>query len=210
MTFRARPLSTLFVIVAIAVIVPSCLFVKAPEQKTDVQNVALSPQPEIEMSDELVRTRAGDLIALMPKGWVFLDTKGDASADIVAIAVDPDYTLSMVVSSIPAAESSREQVQSEGLLGLARVAYQKHVRKSAGTAKLVGTYRIAELGPRRFGVYDFSTTGGAQRTRSAVCTSSLGNHYEVSLVPLNVSGKDVPDNSEQEKIFRSILATVQY
>ncbi|HLP27748.1 MAG TPA: hypothetical protein VK147_03845, partial [Candidatus Didemnitutus sp.] len=94
MTFRVSPLSTILVIVAITMLVPSCLFVKAPEQKTDVQNVALSPQPEIEMSDELVRTRAGDMIALMPKGWVFLDSKGDASADIVAIAVDPDYTLS--------------------------------------------------------------------------------------------------------------------
>lgn len=146
-------------IVVFSIIVPSCLFVKAPEQKSDVQNVALSPQPEIEMSDELVRTRAGDMITLMPKGWVFLDTKGDASADIVAIAVNPEYTLSMVVSSIPAAESSREQIQAEGLLGLARVAYQKHVRKSAGTSKLVGTYRIAELGARRFGVYDFSTSG---------------------------------------------------
>ncbi|MCX6139261.1 MAG: hypothetical protein NTX15_00240 [Candidatus Kapabacteria bacterium] len=210
MTYRASPLSTFIVIVAFALIVPSCLFVKAPDQKTDVQNVALSPQPEIEMGDDLVRTRAGDLIALMPKGWVFLDAKGDASSDIVAIAVNADYSLSMVVSAIPAAESTREQIQTEGLLGLARVAYQKHVRKSAGTAKLVGTYRIAELGPRRFGVYDFSTNGGALRTRSAVCISSLSNHYEVSLVPLNVSGKDVPDDAEQEKIFRSILATVQY
>ena len=103
-------------IVVFSIIVPSCLFVKAPEQKSDVQNVALSPQPEIEMSDELVRTRAGDMIALMPKGWVFLDTKSDASADIVAIAVNPEYTLSMVVSSIPAAESSREQIQAEGEL----------------------------------------------------------------------------------------------
>ena len=210
MTVRVSPLLCVIAIVAFAIVVPSCLFVKAPEQKSDVQNVALSPQPEIEMSDELVRTRSGDMITLMPKGWVFLDTKSDASADIIAIAVNPEYTLSMVVSSIPAAESSREQIQAEGLLGLARVAYQKHVRKSAGTAKLVGTYRIAELGPRRFGVYDFSTSGGALRTRSAVCTSSLGNSYEVSLVPLAVSGRDVPDNAEQERIFRSILATVQY
>lgn len=206
----ARQLSSVVLAIIVVLVLPSCLFVKAPEQKTDVQNVALSPQPEIEMGDELVRTRAGDMIALMPKGWVFLDAKGEASADIVAIAVNPDYTLSMVVSSIPAAESSREQVQSEGLLGLARVAYQKHLRKSAGTAKLVGTYRIAELGPRRFGLYDFSTTGGSHKIRAAVCTSSLGNHYEVSLVPLSVSGKDVPDVNEQDRIFRSIIATVQY
>lgn len=202
-------MSRVLALILLAAVLPSCLFVKAPEQKVDIQNVALSPQPELEMSDELVRTRAGDMIALLPKGWLFLDTKGDASADIIAVAVNPDYTLTMVVSSIPHTEVTREQHETEGLLGLARVAYQKHVRKSAGTVKLVGTYRIAELGPRRFGVYDF-TANGALRTRSAVCTSSLGNHYEVSLVPITVSGKDLPDAAEQDRIFRSILATVQY
>ncbi len=194
----------------LVVAVPSCLFVKAPQQTEDVQHVALSPQPQIDMSDELVRTRAGDLIALLPRGWVFLDAKGEASADIVSIAVNPDYTMSMVISSIPHGESTREMTEDEGMLGLARVAYQKHVRKSAGAVKLIGTYRTAELGPRRFGLYDFSMTAGGLRTRAAVCTSTLGNHYEIALVPLTVSGKDVPDNATQEATFRSILATVQY
>jgi hypothetical protein len=197
-------------VVMLAITLPSCLFVKAPQQTDDVQHVALSPQPQIEMSDELVRTRAGDLIALLPRGWVFLDTKGEASADIVSVAVNPEYTLSMVVSSITHGESTREMTDGEGMLGLARVAYQKHVRKSAGAVKLIGTYRTAELGPRRFGLYYVSMASGGLRTRAAVCTSTLGNHYEIALVPLTVSGKDVPDNATQEATFRSILATVQY
>lgn len=204
MTFR----SVLYV--ALCLSLQSCLFVKAPEDKVEVHNVALSPQPEIEMSDNLVRTRMGDLIALLPKHWVFLDTKNEASSDILSVAVNPDYTMTMVVSSLPAAESAREKVAVEGLLGLARSAYQKHVRKTGGTAKLVGGYRIAELGARTFVGFDFSTAGGAMRTRCAVCTSSLGNHYEIALVPLNVTGRDLPDAQEQERIFRSILATVQY
>lgn len=200
----------LIALLASAVIIPSCLFVKAPEEKIEVHNVALSPQPEIEMSDNLVRTRAGDLIALLPKGWVFLDTRNEASADILTVAVNPEYTLSMVVSSIPPAESSKERLANEGLLGLARSAFQKHVRKTGGIAKNVGGYRIAQLGARTFAGFDFSTTGGGMRTRCAVCTSSLGNHYEISLVPLNITGRDLPDAQEQERIFRSILATVQY
>ncbi len=199
-------LATALVVTAL----PSCLFVRAPQQNEDVQHVALSPQPQIDMSDELVRTRAGDLIALLPRGWVFLDTKGESSADIVSVAVNPDYTLSMVVSSISHGESTRELTEGEGMLGLARVAFQKHVRKSAGAVKLIGTYRTAELGPRRFGLYDFSMAAGGLRTRAAVCTSTLGNHYEIALVPLTVSGKDVPDNTTQEATFSSILATVQY
>ncbi len=206
---RRRTIS-IVVMALLGITLPSCLFVKAPQQTDDVQHVALSPQPQIDMSDELVRTRAGDLIALLPKGWVFLDAKGEASADIVSIAVNPEYTLSMVLSSIQHGESTREVTEEEGMLGLARVAYQKHVRKSAGAVKLIGTYRTAELGPRRFGLYDFSMVAGGLRTRAAVCTSTLGNHYEIALVPLTVSGKDVPDNATQEVIFRSILATVQY
>lgn len=200
----------LVLVVVCVTLIPSCLFVKAPEDKVEVQNVSLSPQPEIEMSENLIRTRSGDLVALLPKHWVYLEPRNEAAADVLSIAVNPEYTLSMVVSSIPSSESSRERLASGGLLGLARIAYEKHVRKTGGAAKLVGGYRIAELGARSFVGFDFSTTGGGMRTRCAVCTSSLGNHYEIALVPLNVTGRDIPDAQEQERIFRSILATVQY
>lgn len=195
---------------AMLVATTSCLFVKAPEQKVVIENVSLSPKPEIEMSDELVRTRTGDMIALLPKGWFFLDTKGQESSDIIAVAVNPEYTISAVFASIPNSESSKEQLEKEGVLGLARVSFSKHARKTANSTKLVGTYSTAELGLRTFGCYEFSSTGGSMRTRCAVFTSSIGNHYEFALVPLTVSGKDLLPDVEQQKIFRSILATVQY
>lgn len=195
----------------IALSVPGCLFVKAPpDQSPEVQNVALSPQPEVPMSDEIIRTRAGDMIAFLPQGWVFLDTKDRQSADVVAVAVNPDYTLSAVFSTIADAESSREARETEGVLGLARIAFSRHARKTAGATKLVGTYGTAELGPRRFGTYAFSTTGGAQRTRCAVFTASTGTQYEFALVPLAVSGRDIPPDADIQSIFRSILSTVQY
>lgn len=193
-----------------AAMLTSCLFVKAPEQKVDVNNVALSPQPDIEMSDVLVRTRAGDMIALLPKGWVFLDTKSQSSTDVIAVAVDPDYTMSLVFSGIPHSESNRETLAQEGVLGLARIAYSKHARKTAGATRLVGTYGTAQLGPRTFGTYEFSASGGAMRTKCAVFTSSIGNHYEFALVPMAISGKDVPPDAELQRIFRSMLATIQY
>lgn len=195
---------------SLCLLATSCLFVKAPEQKAVVENVALSPKPEIEMSDELVRTRTGDMIALLPKGWFFLDTKGQESSDIFAVAVNPDYTVSAVFASIPNSESSKEMLEKEGVLGLARASFNKHARKTANSTKLIGTYSTAELGPRRFGCYEFSTSGGSMRTRCAVFSSSLGNHYEFALVPMTVSGKDLLPDAEQVKIFRSILATVQY
>jgi len=192
--------STLFV---------SCLFVKPPDQNTEVSNAPLSPMPEIEMSDELVRSTSGDMIALLPKGWLFLDSRSEQSSEVVAIAVNPEYTLSAVFSALPG-EAPKEQLEKEGLLGLSRAAYNKHVRKTAGTAKLIGTYSLAELGPRKFGLYDFSSSSTAPRTRCAVFTSSTGNHYEFALVPLTVTGKDLPPDADILKVFRSIVATIQY
>lgn len=210
MSQRVLNKSVVFLLIIGCASLTGCLFVKAPEKKVDVQHQALSPQPEIEMSDELVRTRSGDMIALLPKDWVFLDTKGETSSDIIAIAVNLDYTMTAVFSTVPDAESSREQMQKEGLLGLARVSFQKHARKTAGKATLIGTYQLAELGVRKFGLYDFSSTAGAARSRCAVFTSSTGNHYQFALIPLQVTGNPGPSDAVQLSTFRSILATIQY
>lgn len=187
----------------------SCLFVKPPKKDSDAENATLSPMPELEMSEELVRTPSGDMIALLPKGWLYLDARSEQSSEVIAIAVNPEYTLSAVFAALPG-EASKEQLEKEGLLGLARLAYNKHVRKTAGTAKLVGTYSVAELGPRRFGLYDFTASAGNQRTRCAVFTSSAGTHYEFALVPLTVTGKELPTDADIAKVFRSIIATIQY
>lgn len=194
----------------VAVVLDGCLFVKAPDEKVEPTNIELSPQPELEMSEEIVRTRAGDMIAQLPKGWVFLDPKGQESNDIIAVAVNPDYTLTAVFSQIPHGESAKATLDNEGMLGLARVAYNKRSRKTAGACKLVGTYKTAQLGTRTFGLYDFSASGGSLRSRCAVYTSSIGNHYEFALVPLTVGGKELPVDAEIQRVFRSILATVQY
>lgn len=204
-----RTLGALIGICLIATI-PSCLFVKAPEKKSTTSDVELSPQPTIEMSDELVRTQAGDMIALLPKGWLYVDAKLEVSDDIIAVAVNPEYTLSAVFSTLPSGATIKEAHKTEGLLGLARVAYNKHSRKTAGGTKLVGTYTRAELGTREFGLYSFSAGEGTMRTRCAVFSSTLGHFYEFALVPMKITARDVPASREQETIFNSILATIQY
>ncbi len=204
-------LATRYSLLAVLVLsLNACLFVKAPEHKRQSEDAALSPQPEVEMSDELVRTQAGDLIALLPKDWVYVDTKNEISDDIIAVAANPEYTMTVVFSTIPHGTAVKDAFETEGLLGLARVAYAKHARKSAGATKLVGTYTIADLGTREFGLYAFNSGGGSMRTRCAVFTSTLGNFYEFALVPLTVSGRQIPGDAEQQKIFRSIVATIQY
>jgi len=197
-------------LVGTVVILQGCLFVKAPEQKDTAQHQTLSPLPELEMSEELIRTRQGDMIALVPRDWLFIDTRDQVSDDVITVAVNPEYTLSAVFSSLPATVSTRDQLESEGLLGLARIAYNKHARKTAGVVQLAGQYAIAELGTRRFGLYEFNTKNATSRSRCAVFTSTIGNHYEFALVPLALSGRSPIPDSSQVKIFRSILATIQY
>ena len=189
----------------------SCLFVKAPEQKGRTgEDADLSPLPEVTMGDELVRSRPGDMIALLPEGWLFLDTKNDVSDDIISVAVNPEYTMSAVFSEIPQAATTADAYKAEGLLGLARMAFGKHGRKTAGNVQLVGTYERTELGTREFGTYSFTGSGGGITSRCAVFVSTLGNFYEFALVPLTVSGRDIPADREQQAVFNSILATVQY
>lgn len=189
----------------------SCLFVKAPEQKGQpVEDAPLSPLPEIAMSDELVRSLEGDMIALLPEGWLILDPEEGVSDHVITVAVNPEYTLSAVFSSIPDAGSTRQAFQDEGLLGLARMAFTQRTRRTAASVKLAGTYALTELGTRQFGLYAFTGPGGSMKCRSAVFTSTLGNFYEFSIVPTPISNRDVPADLEQQAIFNSILATIQY
>jgi hypothetical protein len=205
---RHAGLAALFVVLGVGL--QSCLFVKEPEKKPEaVEHVETSPLPLLDMGDELVRSTAGDMIALLPKGWLFLDVSASTSDDVIVVAVDPEYKLSAVFSAVPPAASSKETLEKEGLLGLARVAFGMHQRKSGGAVQLVDSYAIDTLGVRRFGTYSFSTAGG-KRTRCAVYTSTLANHYEFALVPLTGSGRELPSDQVQMQAFRSILATIQY
>ena len=200
-------LSTVFLLLTTS----SCLFVKAPKQDEGTgEEAPLSPQPQMAMGDELIRSPQGDMIALLPEGWQLLDTKTEVSDFVITVAVNPEYTLSAVFATIPPSGSTLQAVDDDGLLGLARVAFTQRSRKTAGAVDLVGTYSLAELGTREFGLYKFKPSAGSLTSRCAVFTSTLGNYYEFSLVPINVSGRDIPADADQHKVFSSILATIQY
>lgn len=196
-------------VLGIGVAVPSCLFVKAPAPKPVVtEQAALSPVPEIAMGDDIVRSAQGDMIASLPKDWMFLDVHDDVSDDLLAVAVNPDYTLSVVFSVLPQASTTSEAYETEGLLGLARMAYQKHQRKAAGRVSLAESYSVSTFGTRMFGQYAFSN--GTTTTRCAVYRSMLGNFYQCAVVPLTITSRDLPSDREQQAVFSSILATIQY
>lgn len=188
----------------------SCIFVKAPDAEEIVFDEILSPKPEIAMSNKLVRSEKGDMIALLPKDWFFVNPSEKLSVDVFSIASNPEYTMTLLFSHIRGTEIVVDAYESDGLLGAARLSLQKHIRKTAGAVKQIGKYQNLKLGPYEYIKFEISTTSGALTTHSAVFRSNIGNFYQVSLVPINITGRSVPSKLETAKIFRSVLATVKY
>lgn len=171
--------------------------------------LALSPIPEISMSDELARTPEGDMIALLPYNWRLIDVEGKASSDVFAVAVNPDYTLAAIFSRLRAIDRNDSLLARDGVLTLARIGMAHRERKTAGMVRQIGKVSSITIGSRSFGRYQF-TPDGVLQTQVAVFTSSIGRHYEFALAPVAVTGKPVPDADDIQRTFRSILATIQF
>jgi len=203
---------TLLLCFAVSTILAGCLFV-SEEKKPETPMYAL-PKPEVPMSEDYIRSKPGDMLAFMPKGWFLIDVEGKASSDVVAVAVNADYTISMVVQSIRKTDAAEQTVSKEGVIGLARVAFEKRSRKTAGTVRMLSTVTTATMGEKTFGLYEFTADSATStrllRSRSAVFVSSVNNYYECSLVPTSISAMPPPDEIEMNKIFRSILASLQF
>ncbi len=196
--------------ILILTLMSGCIVVKHKTMVEENVEVTLNPKPEIPMSDKLVRSKKGDMIAFLPKDWFFVDVEEKASADIFAVAVNPDYTLSAVFSIIKKNDITDSIVAKEGLLGLARICLDRHEKKTAGAVKQVGKYTTIHLGTLSFTKFDFSNSSGSMVSQSAVFKSSINQYYEYSLIPMNITGKPLPSQIEIDKIFRSIMTTIQY
>jgi hypothetical protein len=163
----------------------------------------------MEMSDVHVRSKKGDMIAFLPKDWFFVDVEEKASSDIFAVAVNPDYTLSAVFSVIRKTDRIDSVVSKEGLLGLARIAFDRHERKTAGAVKQNGVYSTIQMGSFPLAEFNYFATGNSAKAQSAVFVSSINQYYEITLIPMNISGKKIPEKEDIDKYFQSILATIQ-
>ncbi len=209
-TIRLRPLLCSMAVLSLCVF-ESCFLFRS-EPKVQAPDPALL-QPQIAMSEEYVRSKPGDLLAFLPKGWFLVDVESKMSSDIVAVAVNPEYTVSMVVQNLRSDDQLRETVRSEGLIGLARSAFERRMRKTANGVRLLSPMDKLSYGSKNFGSYEFSidaVDSTAQRARSVVLISALDNYYEVALVPTPVTTAKPPEEDEMRKIFHSILVRLQF
>lgn len=200
-----------FLSVFTILLINSCIIVKE-ERKAEQEalpELILSPKPHIAMSDELVRSKDGDMIANIPMDWFFVDVEEKVSSDVICFATNSDFTLGITFSNVRAATTIDEVYKNEGLIGIARLSFDNRQKKSAGAVKLVGDYNILQIGAFTFAHYDFINSNGLKAS-SAVFKSEDNNYYEFSLLQMNITGKMLPDQLETQRIFESVLTTIQY
>jgi hypothetical protein len=67
-----------------------------------------------------------------------------------------------------------------------------------------------KLGGLSFGRYQFTTQNKTLASQAAVFITESGQPCEFDLIPMNITGKPIPDKLEIDRIFSSILATIKY
>ena len=205
MTYR-----NLLIIVLVSLNLSGCIVVKHEEEKEKPLIINLSPQPELQMSDLMVRSESGDMLSFLPQGWFLINTEDKAPADVICVAVNPQYTLSVVFSQIHKKDKYAEIVGKEGLTGLARIALEERTKKTSGSVHQLGKYTTISMGPRKFTKYEFANADNTVRGVSAVFKTSLNEYYEMSVIPINLTGIVPVSKDDIETTFNSILTTIQY
>lgn len=193
-------------------ILSGCIIVKKDNiiDESEVVNVQLSPRPTIDISDEYIRSKKGDMIAFLPKNWFLVDVSEKTSPEIFAVAVNPEYNLSLVFSNLRITEAKSSVIKKEGLLGLARLSLDKRIQKTGGAVKQIGKYNLIRIGPQLFAEYEFTTKDSPNIVKTAVFISSIDEYYEFSIVPMYIRNNQPPSFSHINEIFNSVLATIQY
>lgn len=191
--------------------ISGCIVVKNDDKGDDKPLLLnLSPQPELAMSDILIRSNAGDMIAYLPRDWFLVNMEETAPADVIAVAVNPEYSISVVFSLIRKGDKIDELHAKEGLLGIARLCMERRAKKTAASVHQIGKYSTITMGPRNFSKYEYANADNTMNGISAVYKSSLNEYYEMSVFPMNLKGIVLPTREDIVKAFNSILTTVQY
>lgn len=204
-----KSLKFILAFLALSAMLNGCFIVIHPEHTDVAPKMILSPKPEVDMSDELIRSSKGDMIAFLPKDWFFIDTSNKISGEIFKVAVNPKYNIAAVFSILLVSPESLPDLQKEGIVAAARLSFAEHKANSDKTVNLVGKYQIVDAGTLQFATYSF-TTNGIINASSAVFLSKTGTYYEFSLLPMIVNQNPLPEQKEVDRYFRSILATIKY
>lgn len=195
----------------ISLVLTNCIFVKQHTEEVDEYiSVDLIQKPKIIMGEDVLRSEKGDMISLLPKDWFFIDLGVDTPNDVYAIAVNPDYSLSLIFTCFKPNPMIDEIYKEQKLVGLANYIFDKKQKKALGGLIKNHTISTFTSSHMEFVMYKYRTKSQPIFSYNAVFRSTTDNVYEISMIPLNLSGITMPSDFEMETIFTSVLATVRY
>jgi len=191
------------------VFLSSCIIVKYEKQdKKAPQKIELSPKPRIEMSDQVIRSKFGDMIAFVPEDWFFVDV--ETRDDVFSTITNQDYSLSIVFDEIKKDNNINAMIKNKDYLGLAKYSLSEQKRRSSSKLDLVNDYQEVQIGEMKFITYYTTSTAGALLSRTAVFITEFGNCYRMSIIPMDIIGKPIPLVQQSDVIFESVLTTIKY
>lgn len=200
----------LVLILTTSLYVNSCIFVKPKTQVEEEVSIEMIPKPLIEMNEEALRSPRADMISLIPKGWFFTDLSDDTPKDVFAIAVNPEYTLSLVFSSYPSNEILEDIYKQQHLIGIANASFDRKQKRTGGSLIKFDKIYTINSSNLEFVIYHYRTRTQPLNAFTAVFKSTTGTIYEVTILPMNLSGITLPTEDEMNKIFNSVISTIRY
>lgn len=189
----------------------SCIIVKVkvPDEEFS-KEFTLLPKSTIPISDESIRSDKGDMIAFLPVGWHLIDTENKEPSNVFAVAVNQEYTLSIVFSKLTNKIDVTHTLKTEGLLGVAIKCFETKKIKSLNNIRLIGDYEPLKNGLHKFYVYKYENLSNKLRGKSAIFVTPLYEVYEFSLIELDLKEKPNFSEAEFDKLFLSILNTIRF
>lgn len=160
------------------------------------------------ISEEVSTSPDTRLVANIPAGWLFVENDEGSRGGTYAIAVNPEYTLSIVFSVHTAPLGPTLQVDTLAPVELARAMYERRRTRSNLPLTLPSNPYEGISGTRTFGVYEFATSIAGNMI-SAVIAGDAATVYEVSVLPLMVTAKDPPQKNVIEKVLATVLTSIQ-
>lgn len=192
------------------IFVSSCLVVKYDKKEQEApQKIELSPKPQITMSDQVIRSDFGDMIAFLPEDWFFVNLE-DSRDNVFSTGVNPDYSLSLIFDELTKTDDLKRVIKNKNYEELGKISFEDQKNRSKAKLDLINVFKEIQIGDLNFMTYYTSTTSGALNSRSAVFITDFGNCYRVTLLPMDILGKPIPSNDQLDIIFESILTTVKY
>ena len=189
----------------------SCIIVKVrtPDEEFDIEFTILK-KPSVPMSDVLIRSERGDMIAFLPKDWFFIDPEDKIPSNIFSVSANPDYSLCLIFAKLTNRIDVPQVLKKEGLLGIAKRSFEQKQSKSLNNVKLLGDFVPIKNGLQRFYIYKYENVANNLIGKTAVFVTPLNEAYEFSLIETNINKRENISNTEFDEIFNSVLASIQF